>query len=185
MHPDIPIFPASISSTQPAQQITPRPTERRLNVYPQQPFPPSATSTSGLFTRAEANPSAPINFIRKIQPRPFVTSFDHHPKPENTSSPTLHSSSSAPSTLTQVQPNQPNQDEDAEGEDESRASTPASPPYPRPGNGLMAKLPPDDQDLEWLVGEGEDDAAFSHVVFDAEGDAQKVDERGMGIAGQA
>lgn len=49
----------------------------------------------------------------------------------------------------------------------------------------MAKLPPDDQDLEWLVGEGEDDAAFSHVVFDAGGDAQKVDERGMGIAGQA
>jgi hypothetical protein len=49
----------------------------------------------------------------------------------------------------------------------------------------MAKLPPDDQDLEWLVGEGEDDAAFSHVVFDDQGDAQKVDERGMTIAGHA
>lgn len=49
----------------------------------------------------------------------------------------------------------------------------------------MAKLPSDDQDLEWLVGEGEDDTAFSHVVFDAEGDTQKVDERGMSIAGQA
>jgi hypothetical protein len=185
MHPDIPILPVSNSSPQSLQQIAPRPTERRLNVYPQQPFPPSATSTSGLFARAEANPNAPINFIRKIQPSPFVTSFDHHPKAENASNPTLHPSSSAPPALSQSQPNQPSQDDDAEGEDDSRASTPASPPYPRPGNGLMAKLPPDDQDLEWLVGEGEDDAAFSHVVFDAEGDAQKVDERGVGITGQA
>jgi hypothetical protein len=38
----------------------------------------------------------------------------------------------------------------------------------------MAKLPPDDQDLEWLVGEGEDDAAFSHVVFAQDGQAQQL-----------
>src|SRR5271170_5994423 len=99
MHPDIPIFPASNPSPQPMQQIAPRPIERRLNVYPQQPFPPSATSTSGLFTRAEANPNAPINFIRKIQPGPFVTSFDHHPKADSASNPSVHTSSSAPPAL--------------------------------------------------------------------------------------
>lgn len=61
-------------------------------------------------------------------------------------------------------------DADAEGEDDdmSRESTPASPPYPRPGNGLMARLKSDVDDLEWLVGgeDGEEEGAFSHVVFD-------------------
>ena len=64
-------------------------------------------------------------------------------------------------------------DADAEGEDDddmSRESTPASPPYPRPGNGLMARLKSDVDDLEWLVGGGggEEEGAFSHVVFDGE-----------------
>jgi succinate---hydroxymethylglutarate CoA-transferase len=188
MHPDIPIFPGPASSSQPTQQTTQRPTDRRVNVYPQQPFPPSATSTAGLFSRAEANPNAPINFIRKIQPggsaspsTSFTTSYDHNPKPDITN-PILQPSASAPLVLPQSQASQLNQDDDAEGEDESRESTPASPPYPRPGNGLMAKLPPDDQDLEWLVGEGEDEAAFSHVVFGAGGDAHKVDERAIGVA---
>jgi hypothetical protein len=43
----------------------------------------------------------------------------------------------------------------------------------------MAKLPPDDQDLEWLVGEGEDEAAFSHMVIDANGQMQKVEEKSV------
>jgi hypothetical protein len=61
-------------------------------------------------------------------------------------------------------------DADAEGEEDemSRESTPASPPYPRPGNGLMARLKSDVDDLEWLVGGGggEEEGAFSHVVFE-------------------
>lgn len=40
----------------------------------------------------------------------------------------------------------------------------------------MAKLPPDDQDMEWLVGEGEDEAAFSHMVFDEHGGFEIVRE---------
>lgn len=56
---------------------------------------------------------------------------------------------------------------DAEGEDEdvSRESTPASPPYPKPGTGLMARLKSDEEDLEWLVGDAEEEKAFNHVVF--------------------
>lgn len=47
----------------------------------------------------------------------------------------------------------------------SRESTPASPPYPRAGHGLMAKLGPDDDDLEWLV-DSDDFGAFSHAVYE-------------------
>jgi len=50
------------------------------------------------------------------------------------------------------------------GADDSRDSTPASPPYPKPGNGLMAKLGPDEDDIEWLVDDNDFDA-FSHTVF--------------------
>lgn len=48
---------------------------------------------------------------------------------------------------------------------ESRESTPNSPPYPKAGTGLMSKLGPDDEDLEWLV-DNEDFDAFSHTVYD-------------------
>jgi hypothetical protein len=57
--------------------------------------------------------------------------------------------------------------EEATGEN-SRESTPASPPYPKPGSGLMAKLGPDDEDMEWLVDDG-DFEAFSHVVYEGDG----------------
>jgi hypothetical protein len=49
-------------------------------------------------------------------------------------------------------------------DDESRESTPASPPYPKAGNGLMSKLGPDAEDMEWLVDDN-DFEAFSHTVF--------------------
>lgn len=97
-----------------------------------------------------------MNFIRKLPP--------------SATSP----ASSAPSPAVAV-PALPQAytDADAEGEDDdymSRESTPASPPYPRPGNGLMARLKSDVDDLEWLVGGGggEEEGAFSHVVFDGE-----------------
>lgn len=54
---------------------------------------------------------------------------------------------------------------DAEGEDDSRESTPASPPYPKPGTGLMARLKSDEDSLDWLVGDGEADSAFSQTVL--------------------
>ncbi|OBT74342.1 hypothetical protein VF21_06884 [Pseudogymnoascus sp. 05NY08] len=151
LHPSIPITPPS--TTIPSNAI------RRVKMHPQQPFPPSATATSGLFPRASANPAAPINFIRKL--------------PLGETSP----ASSTPSPAVAVPPlPQAYTDADAEGEEDdamSRESTPASPPYPRPGNGLMARLKSDVDDLEWLVGGGggEEEGAFSHVVFD-EGEAE-------------
>ncbi|TVY85602.1 SWM histone demethylase complex subunit, partial [Lachnellula willkommii] len=119
--------------------------ERRTNIHPQQPFPPSATTSAGLFPRVETTPNAPINFIRKIQTPPgsaLQQNFAH--------------ASSAPPMLNAAQ-----------GED-SRESTPASPPYPKAGNGLMAKLTADVDDEDWLVDHNDFDA-FSHVVYDENG----------------
>lgn len=47
----------------------------------------------------------------------------------------------------------------------SRESTPNSPPYPKAGNGLMARLPADEDDIEWLVDDG-DFHAFSHSLYE-------------------
>jgi hypothetical protein len=48
----------------------------------------------------------------------------------------------------------------------------------------MAKLPPDEQDLDWLVDEG-DYESFSHVVFDGEGRGEKVEENGVTVVSRA
>lgn len=158
LHPNLSLFPPapssnSISASIPPQRTSssqpPSQTERRINIHPQQPFPPPATA--GLFSRAESNPSAPINFIRKIAPGSQSSAKDS-PQPEL-------KQSSAPPTI--------NVSEEAAADD-SRESTPVSPPYPKPGSGLMAKLGPDDEDIEWLVDDGDFDA-FSHVVYDGDG----------------
>jgi hypothetical protein len=104
-----------------------------------------------LFSRAESNPSAPINFIRKIAPG-SQSAAKESPQPEpkqNSAPPTISVSAEATA-------------------DDSRESTPASPPYPKPGSGLMAKLGPDDEDMNWLVDDDDFDS-FSHVVYDGDG----------------
>jgi hypothetical protein len=178
LHPDLPFFSfnSKLNASKPQQRQSAHHThqqgDRRVNVYPQQPFPPSATSTKGLFSRSEANPNAPINFIRKIPPGPNVSTST------SADAPSLKHSSSAPPVL----PQQTDAADEA-GEDESRESTPASPPYPRPGNGLMGKLPPDEEDLEWLVDE-DDHKTFSHVVYD-EQTGEKIEEHGVPVASAA
>jgi hypothetical protein len=47
----------------------------------------------------------------------------------------------------------------------------------------MAKLGPDDEDIEWLVDDNDFDA-FSHTVYDENGTAHvQVEENGTGING--
>jgi len=174
IHPNLPIFPATppaapLSISVQAQPYVPRAIISRTNVYPQQPFPPSSASTAGLFSRAEANPAAPMNFIRKIppgssqSPAPTTPASLTHSLPQQSFT---HASSALPQLPVQ--------------DDDSRESTPASPPYPKAGNGLMAKLGPDDQDLEWLV-DANDYDAFNHVVYDEAG--EKVEENGVSVNG--
>ncbi|KAA8566901.1 hypothetical protein EYC84_009998 [Monilinia fructicola] len=171
LHPDMPIFPANPPPLQPRQsQNTSRPTTNNIT----QPFPPSATSTAGLFSRAESNPNATINFIRKIAPNASPSNIT--PSPMFTTSfppaPTFTHASSAPPTLPpQASTNTTsngNANGTGNGQDlaqESRESTPNSPPYPKAGTGLMSKLGPDDEDIDWLVDNG-DFEAFSHTVYD-------------------
>jgi hypothetical protein len=172
LHPSLPIFPPTPAVPRLSAKV-PMPTpqtqsyQRAVNIYPQQPFPPSATLTAGLFTRAETNPNAPMNFIRKVpstqgSPAPIISPIS------SLSQPLFTHVSSAPSTLA------------AQGGEDSRESTPASPPYPKPGSGLMAKLGPDEEDLEWLV-DGTDFDAFSHTVYDDHG--EKAEENGVAVNG--
>jgi len=144
-----------------------------MHVYRQRPFPPPATS--GLFTRVEANPNGTMNFIRKIPAgtspgASAPTSFD-----QSKGSTTSHHSSFASPTLPP---------QGVEADDESRESTPASPPYPKAGSGLMAKLPPDDQDLDWLV-DDDDYAPFSHIVYNSNGNGEKIEENGIPVGTHA
>ncbi|KAH7329915.1 hypothetical protein BKA65DRAFT_46408 [Rhexocercosporidium sp. MPI-PUGE-AT-0058] len=178
LHPNLPIFPPTPSgqlSQAQAYVPAPRPTATqpvRTNMHAQVPFPPSATVAAGLFKRAEANPSAPINFIRKIHPsQPGAAST---PPPPAIATPSFTHASSAPPQLP-VQPTDPTNENS-----DSRESTPASPPYPKAGNGLMAKLGPDEEDLDWLVDNSDFDS-FSHVVYDERG--EKMEENGISVNG--
>jgi len=180
LHPNLPIFPPT--NAHPAQSYVPViPPARqspayqgRTNIHPQQPFPPSATSAAGLFTRAEANPNAPINFIRKIQPGKSNSPTLSTPPAAFTTFPNAnnqnfsHASSAPPNLAAQA------------GNSESRESTPASPPYPRAGTGLMSKLAPDDQDLDWLV-DSNDFNSFNHIMYDEHGG--KIEENGIPVHG--
>lgn len=171
-----------------------------VHVYPQQPFPPSATA--GLFSRSETNPNAPMNFIRKRQAQAPESGFPSGGGYTNGPHGLTHansSSSSAPMMDNPVFQNAMDVDMnldyglddlhgmhsmggslhgmdsnghfpqmgDMNGQGESRESTPASPPYPKPGTGMMSRLKTDEEELEWLVGNGEGDEAFSHAVLEA------------------
>jgi hypothetical protein len=153
LHPNIPIFPQTFDTSQSLSQRG-QSSDRRANSHSQQASP----ATAGHFPRADAHPNAQINFIRKIQTGQ-TSSASALPSLQS-----LNHASSAPLLNAQ--------DED------SRESTPASPPYPRPGNGLMAKLGPDEDDLEWLVDNNDFDA-FSHTIYDEHG--ERVEENGVPV----
>lgn len=156
LHPNIPIFP-QIFDVLHTQAQRAQSSDRRANSHSQQSVPPSATGS--LFQRAEAQSNGQINFIRKIQPGETSPSLAFSP------SQSLKYASSGNPLL-----NSPGE--------ESRESTPASPPYPKPGNGLMAKLGPDEEDMEWLVDTNDFDA-FSHTIYDEHGD--RIEENGVPV----
>ena len=166
LHPDLPIFPSNM--------VGPRPPPVYISPFSRAPLsgqpiinsqsqnfdsgqPPAAHAHPNTFPRADGNPVAPMNFIRKIGPG---SSSKNTPKnsPAHKLPKDFKHASSAPPTL-QIQGVVMNGDAD------SRESTPASPPYPKAGNGLMARLGPDNEDIEWMV-DTDDFAAFSHSVFE-------------------
>jgi len=116
-----------------------------------QTYHQSAASAAGLFTRSESNPRASMNFIRKI---PAGQSTTPSPAQGNPYTPPVQTNATVAA-------------------EDSRESTPASPAYPKPGNGLMAKLGPDEEDNEWLVDADGDFEAFSHTLYDDNGVANQ------------
>ena len=173
LHPDLPIFPSNIVGPRPPLvYISPfsrapllgQPTTHAQTAQSQDSRPgqsPAPHAHPHLFSRADANPNAPMNFIRKIAPSASSSkNTPNSPKnsPVHKYSKDFKHASSAPPTL-QVQGVVVN------GNADSRESTPASPPYPKAGNGLMARLGPDNEDIEWMV-DSDDFAAFSHSVFE-------------------
>ncbi len=185
--------------------LTPLPSTPRINVHPQQPFPPSSASTLGLFSRSEANPSGQLNYIRKVPPGSTLPTSTAALSRQNSSTPRPRSAgpvynAMAPppqNTFTLSQPSQPqtngkfgnsqaqldgNGELDADGEREESMSPPPSPPYPKPGNGLMSRLKVDTEDDEWLVGSngGAEEKAFSHLMFFDQGPGPGMGGLGMG-----
>jgi hypothetical protein len=92
-----------------------------------------------------------MNFIRKIAPGKSGKNSTTPPVQQE-----FKHSNSAPPQL-QVQ--------GMAIDGDSRESTPNSPPYPKAGNGLMAKLGPDEDDMEWLVDDS-DFQTFSHTLYE-------------------
>ncbi|KAG9244612.1 hypothetical protein BJ878DRAFT_420995 [Calycina marina] len=172
IHPDLPLFPSQFPGIQ-AQPVyispfsrppppqgppmKPAQSAQLYNYVPGQSTGPHAHPN--LFSRAEANPNAQMNFIRKIAPG--ASSAKNTPKTSHNNSLAARNGKGIKTTLPTLQV----QGVAINGDMDSRESTPASPPYPKPGNGLMARLGPDDEDSEWLVDDG-DFEAFSHTVYD-------------------
>lgn len=122
------------------------------------------TSTEGLFSRAEANPTAPINFIRKI--------------PANAKKSTMAKARAGPGTLqskaaAQAQTTRSSSGHQLLNEDEDSSFTGL---WPRPGKGMYSRLPPEADDDHQLA-DGSDYDAFSVIVFNEKG--KKIEENGV------
>lgn len=144
IHPDLAIFPSQIPPGMPGYGYVPQ-NHPGIQGQPSNQIRPPPPTGSSLFAHPAPNASGNMNFIRKISPG---NPKGKVPEYKNASSGQLNSAAQG----------------HAEDGD-SRESTPASPPYPKAGNGLMSKLGPDDADMEWLADDN-DFEAFSHSVFD-------------------
>ncbi|KAK7729120.1 hypothetical protein SLS53_009335 [Cytospora paraplurivora] len=154
LHPDIPLFP--IDSPAP---------KKAASTLPQSLF--SGASSEGLFSRAEANPTGPMNFIRKI--------------PANAKKSTLAKARSGTGSLQSKAAAQARAISSATSsghqvydEDESSFTR----LWPRPGKGMYSRLPPEADDDRGLT-DGNDYDAFSVIVFNEKG--KKIEENGVKV----
>lgn len=174
--------------------------EKKANIRTQQSSQlktPSAPSS-----RAESASSTSINLIRKVPPThtppvlpPYLTSLMMPSTPSTVLSPAVATPSPTvphvpPTPVTHLGLRQSPLSQHTNGHvngpitsktpaPPSRESTPLSSVYPKAGQGLMSKLPVDDEDGEWMV-DTDDYMAFSHLVYGAAGD--KLEENGVALA---
>lgn len=142
LHPDLPIFPIEPTSS---------PRKSSAGSTPRSLF--AGASAGGLFHRAEANPTAPLNFIRKI--------------PANAKKSTLAKARSGTGSLQSK--NAAQASALAAGKqvyDEEESSFTRL--WPRPGKGMYSRLPPEADDDRGLTDDN-DHAAFSVIIFNEKG----------------
>lgn len=125
----------------------------------------AGTSTEGLFSRGDANPTAQLNFIRKI--------------PANAKKSTIAKARSGPGSLQSKAAAQAQSSRSSghqllpEEEDASFTKL-----WPKPGMGMYSRLVPDEDDDSQLVDDN-DHNAFSVIVFDERG--KKIEENGVKV----
>lgn len=159
VHPDLPIFPASLSSAsnRPTTPTTPT-TSTTTGSGPRSIF--ASTSTEGLFFRAEAHPTAQINHVRKVG---ATGSGNGKATKGGSGGGSQKEGSSERATTANAE------------EDEF---DPLLALWPRAGKGMYSRLPPDTEDEATLVDEG-DFEAFSVIIYDEKG--RKLEENGMKV----
>lgn len=146
LHPDLPIFPIESSSS---------PKKSSASSASRSLF--AGASAGGLFHRAEANPTGPLNFIRKI--------------PANAKKSTLAKARSGTGSLQSKTAAQAsalaagNQVYDEEESSFTRL-------WPRPGKGMYSRLPPEADDDRGLTDDN-DHAAFSVIIFNEKGSTSR------------
>lgn len=157
IHPELPIFPVD-----PPTSSTPK--KSAANGMPRSLF--AGTSTEGLFSRVEASPDGPVNFIRKI--------------PANAKKSTMAKARSGPGTLqskaaaqAQAIKSAPSGHQIYDEDDSSFTKL-----WPRPGKGMYSRLPPEADDDRQLVDTSDYDA-FSVIVFNEKG--KKIEENGVKV----
>ena len=117
--------------------------------------------------QARAGPN--VNAVPAVVPPPVATNGHAHPPtaPQRTTAapagttPAPASQAVANTTAGALKPAAPNfaqvPEEEGYGPDEH------PPHYPRPGQGLMSTLPPEQEDLQWLVDDSDRFGVFSHL----------------------
>lgn len=143
LHPDLPIFPI---------ESTPTPKKLPAGSSPRSLF--AGASAGGLFHRAEANPTGPLNFIRKI--------------PANAKKSTLAKARSGTGSLqskTAAQASALAAGNQVYDDEEESSFTRL---WPRPGKGMYSWLTPEADDDRGLTDDN-DHAAFSVIVFNEKG----------------
>ncbi|KAL2121012.1 hypothetical protein VTJ04DRAFT_5039 [Mycothermus thermophilus] len=163
IHPDLPIFPPAPGGSVASPATTTNPTSTNLPDHqhhghghgPRSLF--AGTSTEGLFPRAS---SASESFKKGVATngKAAASSINGGKTTRNHKEDSVH--------------------EDQNGGEADEEADPLAALWPRVGEGMYARLPPDVEDDERLVDEG-DYEAFSVIVYDERG--RKVEENGMKV----
>lgn len=157
LHPDLPIFP-----------LDPPAPKKAAPALPQSLF--SGASSEGLFSRAEANPTGPLNFIRKIPANAKKSTLAK----ARSGTGSLQSKAAAAAAAATTSSSSSSGNVQVYDEDEpSFAGL-----WPRPGKGMYSRLPPEADDDRGLT-DAHDYDAFSVIVFNEKG--KKIEENGVKV----